>query len=87
MRPNKYILNCLPLVCLFLLKDCEADTKSEESKDRTEAAMMTELRNWLNEVITGPLPKYCSGPSEDQIEIEQYLVRPAPCHKKEAIRR
>ena len=31
--------------------------------------MMTELRNWLNEVINGPLPKYCSGPSEDPAAI------------------
>jgi hypothetical protein len=42
---------------------------------------------WVDDIIQGPLPKYCHGPPEDTIKNEEYLIRSAPCHEKDAIKR
>ena len=41
----------------------------------------------LTPPIEGPLPKYCHGPPEDTIKNDEYLIRSAPCHEKNAIKR
>ena len=87
MRQIKFLLPFLTLFCIWPLNDGAATVNYEGSGEKTEVEMMTELKNWLDEIINGPLPKYCHGPSEDQIKVEEYLVRPIPCHEKDAIRR
>ena len=87
MRQLKFLLHISTLTSLWPLQNCEGNVNIEGGAERTEAHMMTKLRIWLDEIINSPLPKYCHGPSENQIKVEEYLVRPAPCHDKEAIRR
>ena len=48
---------------------------------------MQGLKQWIDEIIHGPIPKNCGGYQQKSIGENEYLVRPAPCHERDAIRR
>ena len=52
-----------------------------------ESLMMKDLKKWIDDIIYGSVPKHCYGTNEEfKIRKEEYLVRHAPCHEKDAIR-
>ena len=66
--------------------DCNMNVEKLSSKKK-ESDLLEELKVWVDDIIQGPLPKYCHGPPEDTIKNDEYLIRSAPCHEKDAIKR
>lgn len=44
------------------------------------------LRNYINDMINKPFPKYCGGSDETEIREDEQIVRIVPCHEKGALK-
>ena len=62
-------------------------SSSKEKEQENEADKIDQIRSWLNQTISEPLPSFCFGQDEEMIPDKDLLIRHVPCHQKGALKR
>ena len=56
-------------------------------KRHSEAENIANLKKWIEDTRSKPLPNWCHGTEQGSVSNEELFVRNAPCHEKEAFKR
>ena len=60
------------------------DTTSDEPK---QVEFLEEIKEWIDEIKSTPLPEFCVGTDQDFVTDNDLLVRHIPCHEKGALKK